>query len=294
MSLQTFKGRLGGAKKGHSLLKKKRDALKARFAMILKDIVDVKLEAGAALKDGSFALAKANWASTDGDISSMVIERASMPSVTCKQSQENIAGVGMPKFTMVHDAVKDAPNQTLGVGHGGAVINACRQEYQKAVFALVKLASLQTMFVTLDHEIKMTSRRVNALEYVLIPKIVETVHYITQELDEQSREEFFRVKKVVDKKKQKLNAEKMRAAAEELERQLSAIESGDEDSDEDDEEHEARIQKTVSDRLKMPHKRGSIMVTGTASIAAAAMVGKEGGAVASGMTDSKDKDIVFK
>merc|ERR1711862_1041562 len=92
--------------------------------------------------------------------------------------------------------------------------NATRQEYQKAVFALVKLASLQTMFYTLDLEIKMTSRRVNALEYVLIPRIVSVISYITQEMDEQSREEFFRVKKVVEKKKQKLAKERALMEAE--------------------------------------------------------------------------------
>merc|ERR1712187_858960 len=90
---------------------------------------------------------------------------------------------------------------------GGAVVDACRKEYLKAVKELVRLASLQTAFMTLDMEIKMTSRRVNALEYVLIPRIVDTCAYITLEMDEESREEFFRVKKVVDKKKAKLERE---------------------------------------------------------------------------------------
>merc|ERR1712027_189239 len=78
-----------------------------------------------------------------------------------------------------------------------------------AVTQLIKLASLQTAFKTLDEEIKMTSRRVNALEYVLIPKIEDIIAYITQEMDEQAREEFFRVKKVVEKKKVKLAKEKL-------------------------------------------------------------------------------------
>merc|ERR1712157_194916 len=86
-------------------------------------------------------------------------------------------------------------------------IQACRDTYVKAVIALIKLASLQTSFKTLDLEIKMTSRRVNALEYVLIPRIEVVLAYITQEMDEQSREEFFRVKKVVEKKKLKLAKE---------------------------------------------------------------------------------------
>merc|ERR1711920_778575 len=92
---------------------------------------------------------------------------------------------------------------------GGAVIQANRKIHQQAVKILVDLASLQTAFKTLDEEIKMTSRRVNALEYVLIPRIEDICAYINQEMDEQSREEFFRVKKVVEKKKQKLEREKI-------------------------------------------------------------------------------------
>ena len=53
----------------------------------------------------------------------------------------------------------------------------------------------------------MTGRRLNALEYVIIPRIEEIMKYIEQEMDEQAREEFFRVKKVVEKKKAKLAKE---------------------------------------------------------------------------------------
>merc|ERR1712032_1239196 len=112
---------------------------------------------------------------------------------------------------------------TLGVSHGGAVINACRIEYLKAVTSLIKMASLQTAFKTLDEEIKMTSRRVNALEYVLIPRIEEVVHYIIQEIDEQAREEFFRVKKVVQKKKQKHAAELLESQLEEEKKDMKTI-----------------------------------------------------------------------
>ncbi|CAE8733122.1 unnamed protein product [Polarella glacialis] len=164
---------------------------------------------GEGLKDGAFAMAKSQWASGDGV--SGIIERARRPSIVIKMMADNVAGVSIPVFKLSHDPSKDASAQTLGVAHGGAVINACREVYLKAVISLVKLASLQTAFHTLDEEIKMTSRRVNALEYVLIPKIEEMIHYITQEMDEQSREEFFRVKKVVEKKKAKLLREKLEA-----------------------------------------------------------------------------------
>ncbi|CAE7854493.1 ATP6V1D, partial [Symbiodinium microadriaticum] len=208
MTLQTFKARLGGASKGFKLLKKKRDALKAKFQALLKEIVDTKLAVGQSLKDGAFALAKAHYASSGDDIASTVIERAKKPTLTTKLYPDNVAGVSIPVFKMNYDSSQDSSAQTMGVGSGGAVLNATRETYVKAMECIVKLASLQTAFHTLDEEIKMTSRRVNALEYVLIPRIEELIHYITQEMDEEAREEFFRVKKVVEKKKVKMAREK--------------------------------------------------------------------------------------
>lgn len=208
MTLATFKGRMIGAKKGHSLLKKKRDALKAKFQAMLKEIVECKLTTLTGLKEASFTYAKAQWATAGDDITSTVIERTKRATITCTLSGDNVAGVQLPKFTCMHDPTKDTSATTLGLGIGGAVVDRCRQEYLKAIIGIVKLASLQTAFKTLDEEIKMTSRRVNALEYVLIPRIVAICHYITQEMDEEAREEFFRVKKVVDKKRLKLLREK--------------------------------------------------------------------------------------
>merc|ERR1719408_290641 len=103
---------------------------------------------------------------------------------------------------------------TLGVASGGQVINQTRLQYLETLEVMVKMASLQTSFVTLDNAIKTTSRRVNALEYVVIPMIEDVISYIKGEMDEMDREEFFRVKKVTDKKKQKLKAEYEASVAE--------------------------------------------------------------------------------
>lgn len=213
--MQTFKGKLVGAKKGHKLLKQKRDALKTKFQAMLREIVETKLEVGHGLKDAAFSLAKAQWANAGDEITSTVLERAKRPSITCKLTADNVAGVKLPVFKMMHDPTKDTAVQTLGVAHGGAVISACRETYFKAVMALIKLASLQTAFQTLDEEIKMTSRRVNALEYVIIPRIENTIADIIQELDEMARDELIAIKKVVEKKKEKKAREKAEKDAEE-------------------------------------------------------------------------------
>merc|ERR1719369_2154003 len=85
------------------------------------------------------------------------------------------------------------------------------------------LASLQTSFITLDEVIKITNRRVNAIEHVIIPRIERTLAYIISELDELEREEFYRLKKVQDKKK-KIRKEKEELAAQ---RKAAGLDEGD-------------------------------------------------------------------
>ncbi len=211
MMLQQFKARLVGAKKGFQLLKKKRDALKTRFQQMLREIIDCKKAVGEGMKETAFALAKAKWAA--GDISQSVIQRIKRPSATLQLKADNVAGVLLPLFELQHDSSKDGALLSLGAGQGGQVIQSCRNEHLRVLEQLVKMASLQTCFLALDEEIKMTSRRVNALDYVVIPRIENIIKYIQQEMDELEREEFFRVKKVTEKKKQKIEREKLETLA---------------------------------------------------------------------------------
>ncbi|OUC42838.1 V-type sodium ATPase, D subunit domain protein [Trichinella nativa] len=77
-----------------------------------------------------------------------------------------------------------------------------KKSYNKAVELLVELATLQTCFISLDEAIKVTNRRVNAIEFVIIPRIESTLQYILSELDEREREDFYRLKKVQKKRKE--------------------------------------------------------------------------------------------
>ncbi|KAI2571677.1 ATP6V1D isoform 5 [Pan troglodytes] len=93
---------------------------------------------------------------------------------------------------------------------------------------------IETSFVTLDEAIKITNRRVNAIEHVIIPRIERTLAYIITELDEREREEFYRLKKIQEKKKilkekSEKDLEQRRAAGEVLEPANLLAEEKDED-----------------------------------------------------------------
>jgi len=221
MALTIMKAKLKGAVRGHSLLKKKSDALTLKFRAILNKIKDCKELMGIQMKTASFSLAKARWSAHPSDITSTVLESVSTASFKLKLRNDNIAGVQLPVFEQLHDSSK-LPQELTGLGKGGKQVQESKDTYLKALEGLVELASLHTAFVTLDEVIKITNRRVNAIEHVVKPKLENTISYITSELDEAEREEFYRLKKIQGKKKkliesrEKSRAEYMKGLDEEL------------------------------------------------------------------------------
>ncbi|XP_035740312.1 V-type proton ATPase subunit D [Vespa mandarinia] len=192
-----MKSRLQGAQKGHGLLKKKADALQMRFRMILGKIIETKTLMGEVMKEAAFSLAEAKFAT--GDFNQVVLQNVTKAQIKIRSKKDNVAGVNLPVFESYQDG--SDTYELAGLARGGQQLTKLKKNYQKAVKLLVELASLQTSFVTLDEVIKITNRRVNAIEHVIIPRIERTLAYIISELDELEREEFYRLKKIQDKKK---------------------------------------------------------------------------------------------
>ncbi|EDW62386.1 V-type proton ATPase subunit D 2 [Drosophila virilis] len=193
-----MKSRLAGATKGHGLLKKKADALQMRFRLILGKIIETKTLMGQVMKEAAFSLAEVKF--TTGDINQIVLQNVTKAQIKIRTKKDNVAGVTLPLFEPYQDGVDTY--ELAGLARGGQQLAKLKKNYQSAVRLLVELASLQTSFVTLDDVIKVTNRRVNAIEHVIIPRINRTIEYIISELDELEREEFYRLKKIQDKKRE--------------------------------------------------------------------------------------------
>ncbi|KAJ9508837.1 hypothetical protein QJQ45_028151 [Haematococcus lacustris] len=222
--LGVMKLRLVGATKGHALLKKKADALTMRYRLgavpvckpdrrrllmstiaqlyrgICKEIIEKKQNMGNIMKDSFFSYTNAVYAAGEG-IKHTVLDNVETASVRVAGGLDNVAGVKIPKFR-TYVVPGDSKMDLTGLGRGGQQLQNCRKAYLQAVEVLATLANLQTAFYTLDAALKVTNRRVNALENVVKPRLENTISYIKGELDELEREEFFRLKKV-QKNKQK-------------------------------------------------------------------------------------------
>lgn len=209
MTLISMKARLKSAQMGHSLLKKKADALNMRHRQIMSELRKAKLDVLESMRAAHFSVTSATFIA--GDISFAVQEALKIPAYKMRVQVDNCAGVSIPSLK-VPETEEDGG--LSGLGKGGEQIKQSRKTFNSTLALLVKIASLQTMWVTLDVAIKITNRRVNALDKVVVPKVANTIAYINSELDELEREEFFRLKMVQKKKKQLKERQALEKAAE--------------------------------------------------------------------------------
>ena len=191
MELKKLKARLSTAVRGHKLLKDKSDEMIRRFSEIIRENKrlreEVEEEIAATLK--RFSLARSLTPS-------YVAETAfSMPAVAVQVdcSTESIMGVDVPKATV---AVGQS-GEGSGVPYAFSEITGEADEAVRAAYRLlpkmIRLAETEKTVRMLADEIERNKRRVNALEYVMIPQLNETIKYIKDKLDENERASIVRL-----------------------------------------------------------------------------------------------------
>ena len=197
MELKKLKARLSTAVRGHKLLKDKSDERIRRFSEIIRENKrlreEVEEEIAATLK--RFSLARSLTPS-------YVAETAfSMPAVAVQVdcSTESIMGVDVPKATVAVGQNEEG----AGVPYAFSEITGEADEAVRAAYRLlpkmIRLAETEKTVRMLADEIERNKRRVNALEYVMIPQLNETIKYIKDKLDENERASIVRLMKVKSK-----------------------------------------------------------------------------------------------
>lgn len=192
MELRRLKTRLKTAVRGHKLLKDKADETIRQFMAYVKENKslreEIETELSSALR--SFMLASAVT-------TSQVLEEAvAMPafSVELTTAEKNVMGVTVPQISVKAGDKKELyPYSFASVSSelDGSIANL-----SELLEKMVKLAEVEKTCNMLADEIEKNRRRVNALEYVMIPQLEETIKYITMKLDENERSNTIRLMKV--------------------------------------------------------------------------------------------------
>ena len=196
MELTRLKGKLKTAQRGHKLLKDKRDELMKQFLDTVRELRALRTQVEEELMrvHGSFTVASAL-------MSGQAMEQALMypkQSVELTMSFQNIMSVNVPVYhyqTRTDDTSDIFPYGFAATsGELDGAVAALGDVFQ----SMLKLAQTEKAAQLMAEEIEKTRRRVNALEYVVIPETQENIRYISMKLDENDRSTTTRLMKVKD------------------------------------------------------------------------------------------------
>lgn len=199
------KRRIKLSQSGHKLLKMKRDGLMYELFELLDKVKDIRknLTAHYAVCVEKMAIAQA----VEGriNIKSIAHTQQTTPSVTV--GEKNLMGVVVP--TVSGDSVrKKLDERGYGVLGTSPLVDDVIEGFESLLEEVIKAAELETTLKRLLEEIDKTKRRVNALEFKVIPDLEAAKDYIVMRLEEMERESVFSMKKIKEKSRRKALAER--------------------------------------------------------------------------------------
>ena len=194
MELTRLKGRLKTAVRGHKLLKDKRDELMKQFLEIVRKNRELraKVEKGLERANAAFTVASAL-------MSPEMLEQSLMypkQSVELDMKFKNIMSVNVPVYefhTRNEDPTEIYP---YGFAQTSGELDTALEALSQVFQDMLELAEVEKTMQLLAEDIEKTRRRVNALEYVMIPDFQQKIRYISMKLDENERGNITRLMKV--------------------------------------------------------------------------------------------------
>ncbi len=202
MELIITKDRIKLAGKGHKLLKQKRDALILEFFKILKKAQDLRGQLALKMAVGYKSLALAETYHNMQELTKVSLDLRKEIDIDIEV--RNVMGVKIPNINTKMETKHFLSLPTYSVAATSAKIDSAVEDFNEILAMVIKLAETETAMKRLIIEIEKTKRRVNALEFVLIPRLEEQQKLISFRLDEMERDSFVSLKSI----KRKLEKEK--------------------------------------------------------------------------------------
>ncbi len=199
MELLRIKQKIKLAQKGHSLLKKKRDALMMEIFKIAKNMADVRPQIHENIKSGQQSIITAQAMGGPLEVKTIGDSAGEMPELNI--NYESVGGVKLPKINFDRESMGKIE---YGVVMTSSSIDNCVDRFERIKEDLLLLIQTEETIKRLAQEVIKTKRRVNSLEHILIPQLLKTQKDIKAKLEEAERENFFRLKIVKKKSEKKL------------------------------------------------------------------------------------------
>lgn len=196
MELSRLRKRLGTATRGHKLLKDKQDELVRQFILLVKKNQELREKMDSSLQKGMKEYVLASSVIPDH-----VLEEAfSIPfnKVSLDVQTKSIMNTEVPVLNTMYQEDSDVDNFSYGFVSTTSELDLSLDYLGSILPLMLQLAEIEKTCQLIAKEIETTKRRVNALEYLTIPNLTETIAHIENTLDENERGNVTRLMKVID------------------------------------------------------------------------------------------------
>ena len=196
MELSRIKDKLAVARKGHKLLKDKRDELMRQFLIMVRGNMELRkhVEEGIRQANINFIVAKAGMDAETLNTALM----AAKQKVTLGVSTKNVMSVNIPVFDVRTKTASETDIYSYGYAFTSSDLDGAIKSLADIRDDMILLAEKEKACKLMAAEIEKTRRRVNALEHVIIPEAQKNIKYISMKLEETARDNTIRLIKVKD------------------------------------------------------------------------------------------------
>ena len=187
MELTNLKRKLVTARRGHKLLKDKRDELMRRFLDLVRENKKLRIEVEDGIKQANAAMSVARCVMSDKalDVALMLPTQE----MSLDVGEKNVMSVMIPVFDVRFKTADENDIYSYGFAETSGDLDTAVKALSDIMPKMIRLAEIEKSCRLMADEIEKTRRRVNALEHVMIPQYEETIKYISMKLKDMMLEQ---------------------------------------------------------------------------------------------------------